>query len=265
MIPELALVVIMGLLVGSFLNVVIHRLPRDASVVRPRSACVACQAPIAWHENIPLISYLLLRGKCANCGKKISARYPFVELLTAVLFYFSWRGLGFDIAQFRLLFFISICIAITFIDFDFRIIPDELSLGGWAVGLLTCFADFRNDWMHLVLASIAGFGLFLLFGMAYEKVTGRVGLGGGDIKFMGTIGAFLGLGGLWSSLLLSSILGSIIGLAYGAYQARSGKVAGSVHGSMSEGLLKTSIPYGPFLVAGALIELFFEVSKWIIV
>ncbi len=250
-------IVLLGLLVGSFLNVVIHRLPRDQSVVKPRSCCPQCQKPILWFENIPLMSYLFLRGKCSKCGVKISARYPLVEFLTAVLFIIAYRGLGLDIAQFRIWFFVSLCIAITFIDLDFRIIPDELSLGGWVIGLLTAYWDARNGFGHLILASGVGFGVFFLFGLAYEKATGRMGLGGGDIKFMGTIGAFLGLSGVLSTLLISSVAGSIIGLAYGWWQKRKSN-------DPDQSILKSAIPYGPFLVIGALIELIYEVSKWMI-
>ena len=251
------LIVLFGLLVGSFLNVVIYRMPRDQSVVKPRSKCTNCEKPIYWYENIPLLSYLMLRGKCKKCGARISARYPLVEFLTALLFILAYRGLGLDIAQFRIWFFIAICIAITFIDLEFRIIPDELSLGGWAIGALTAYWDARNGFGHLLLASITGFGFFFLFGLAYEKATGRMGLGGGDIKFMGTIGVFLGMGGVFSTLLLSSVIGSVIGLGYGWYQKRSS-------GNPETSVLKSAIPYGPFLVGGALIELFYEVSKWMI-
>ena len=169
-------VIIFGLLIGSFLNVVIHRLPLEKSIVTPGSSCPECSTPIRWHQNIPLLSYLFLRGKCAKCGVKIHWRYPFVEFLTAVLFYFSFRG-NIDVAQFRLWFFIAIGVAIIFIDLDHRIIPDELSLGGWAVGILTCYWDFRHGWGQLVLASFLGFGFFFLCALMYEKITGRVGLG----------------------------------------------------------------------------------------
>ena len=247
-------VLVFGLVVGSFLNVVIYRLPRERSVVRPRSACTDCHAPIAWYQNIPVLSYLVLRGRCGSCGTRISARYPLIEILTAFLFLMSWRGLGLDVAQFRIWFFLSITIAIIFIDLDFRIIPDELSLGGWVIGLLTAYWDFRLGTAHLFIASIVGFGFFFGLGLLYERMTGRTGLGGGDIKFMGTIGAFLGLGGIWSTLLISSIVGSIVGIAWVAWQKRKNP--------NDESLMKTAIPYGPFLVLGAWIELFFEASRW---
>lgn len=242
------LVILFGLVIGSFLNVVIHRLPRDQSIVKPASHCTACKKPVRWYYNIPLLSYLFLRGKCAECGVKIHWRYPLVEFLTAFLFFFSYRN-GLDVAQFRIWFFITIGIAIAFIDLDHRIIPDELSLGGWAVGLLTAYWDFRNGFGHLVLASFVGFGFFFFFALLYEKITGRVGLGGGDIKFMGTIGVFLGFGGIWSSLMISSIVGALVGVIVGRIQKNNE-------------ILKTAIPYGPFLVIGAFVELFYEVSKW---
>ncbi len=243
-----AFVVIFGLLIGSFLNVVIHRLPLEQSIVKPGSHCPKCGNAVRWYQNIPLLSYLFLRGKCAHCGVKIHWRYPLVEFITGLLFFIAFRG-SIDIAQFRIWFFIAIGIAITFIDLDHRIIPDELSLGGWAVGLLTAYWDFRNGFGHLLFASFVGFGVFFLFALAYEKMTGRVGLGGGDIKFMGTIGAFTGVGGIWSSLIISSLLGVVVGLIVGRIQK-------------NDELMKTAIPYGPFLVVGALVELLYEVSAW---
>jgi leader peptidase (prepilin peptidase)/N-methyltransferase len=241
-------VILFGLVIGSFLNVVIHRLPLEKSIIKPASHCPACEKQVRWYHNIPLLSYLMLRGKCFDCGAKIHWRYPLVEFLTAILFYFSFTG-TIDIPQFRLWLFIAIGIAIAFIDLDHRIIPDELSLGGWAIGLLTAAWDFRNGAAHLVIASLVGFGFFFLFALLYEKMSGRVGLGGGDIKYMGTIGAFLGLGGVWSSLVISSIVGVLVGVIVGKMQK-------------NDELLKTAIPYGPFLVVGAFVELFFEVSKW---
>ena len=261
---ESLFVIALGLIIGSFLNVVIYRLPRDLSVVRPGSRCPGCGKPVAWYQNLPLVSYLFLRGKCGSCAAPISIQYPIVEFITAVLFFASWRGLGFDamaiVSQIRLWVFISLCVAITFIDLEHRIIPDELSLGGWAFGLITAYWDFRQGMVPLMVASVAGFGFFFLFALLYEKLTGRMGLGGGDIKFMGTIGIFLGLGGLWTSLVVSSIVGSVVGLSMGWWQKRRDAALGK---ESSDRILKTAIPYGPFLVFGALVELFFEVSKWL--
>jgi leader peptidase (prepilin peptidase)/N-methyltransferase len=259
---ETLAVVLLGLVFGSFLNVVIHRLPLGESIVNPGSRCPSCRSPIRWFQNIPLLGYLALRGSCASCGTRIPVRYPLVELLTGLLFWFSYRGFPGDvlqaIAQFRIWLFVLIGIAVTFIDLDHRIIPHTLSFGGWAVGLLTCFADYRLGWSELVLASLVGFGFFFLFGWGYEKLTGRMGLGGGDVNFMGTIGVFLGFGGIWSAVLISSVTGSVVGLAYAAWQKRQAR-----GGAAEEGMLRLKIPYGPFLVFGALVELFFGVSAWI--
>jgi len=249
-----SLVILFGLIIGSFLNVVIHRLPLEQSVVRPASRCPSCGAGLKWFHNVPLLGFLFLRGKCANCKTPISWRYPLVEFLTAFLFWASFRDLPLSafavISQFRIWLFIALGVAITFIDLDHRIIPDELSLGGWAVGALTAYWDFRSGMPSLLIASVLGFGFFYGFALLYEKITGRVGLGGGDIKFMGTIGVFLGFGGIWASIMISSIVGSIVGLLVAKLQK-------------SEHALRTAIPYGPFLVVGALVELFFEVSRWI--
>lgn len=260
--------ILFGLVVGSFLNVVIHRLPLEQSIVSPGSSCPHCQHKIRAWENIPLISYLFLRGRCSECKTRIHWRYPLVEFITAVLFWASWNNVDFAsvgsvVSQLRLWVFISLAVAITFIDLDHRIIPDELSLGGWAFGLVTAFWDFRHSWSQLWIASIVGFGGFYLFALAYEKLSDRVGLGGGDIKFMGTIGVFFGIGGIWSSVLISSILGSIVGLSIASYQKRKAARSPNPDQVFSEGMMKFSIPYGPFLVVGALVELFFEASVWV--
>ncbi len=244
-----AFILLFGLIIGSFLNVVIHRLPRDASVVTPRSQCPECSQPIPWEENIPLVSFLLLRGKCSTCGKKIHWRYPFVEFLTAILFWLTFHGHLFDLDLFRAWWFISIGICVIFIDIDFRIIPNELSIGGAFLGLSTGYWDSQHSLSELVLAAAVGYLGFLAVGWLYHRFTGRVGLGGGDMKFMATIGAFLGFGGIWTTLIVSSFLGVIFGLMYGAIKNRNE-------------VLKTALPFGPFLVIGAWVELFFEVSKW---
>ncbi len=244
---------IFGAIVGSFLNVVIHRLPLDQSVVRPRSRCPHCKTPIKAGENIPIVSYFLLKGKCSTCKTKISWQYPAVELVTALAFAASfYRANGtLDMTLFREWVFIAAGIAISIIDIHHRIIPDELSLGGWVFALATCAWDRNLAWPELLGASFIGFAVFMGFAMAYEKITGRVGLGGGDIKLMGPLGAFLGFGGLWATILMSSILGVVAGLITSRFEDNK------------EGVMKTTIPYGPFLILGAFCEYFLGVSTWL--
>ncbi len=233
----LLLLFVAGACVGSFLNVVIHRLPREESLVRPRSRCPACGRPIPARENVPVLGYLLLRGRCAGCGGRISPRYPAVEGMTAALFLlFAWLdGAGF--ALLRDLVFCSLLVPIAFIDIDHRIVPDELSLGGLAAGVLLSFLP-GGDWKGSLLGALAGGGLLYATAAGYEKVRGQEGLGGGDIKLVAMVGAFLG----WRGALLTVFAGSLLGVAGGLFAMRKGQ----------EGL-KTAIPFGPYLCAAALL------------
>lgn len=237
---EAVISAVAGLIVGSFLNVVIHRLPRDESLIRPGSCCPNCQRPIRFYENIPLLSYLALRGKCSGCHKPIAIRYPVVEALTALLFVATAMRFGFT----PLLFlrdwpFVALLVAITFIDFDHRIIPNELSLGGLVLGLATSYWTQDLGILGSVSGAALGFVIFYGFAWSYEHFTGRVGLGGGDIKLLAMLGAFLGPEGVFTTILVSSILGSVLGLLYGRLSKQSQ-------------VMRTTIPFGPFLVLGAL-------------
>ena len=231
---EAVLALMFGLLIGSFLNVCIHRWPRGRSVVRPRSHCVRCRKTIAWYDNVPVVSYLLLRGRCRYCGRHISARYPAVELLTgAVFFYFFWtRGPG--LPAVKLCVFGAMLIALIFSDLEKRILPDELTLGGAMIGLaLAPFVplhdessmglfwllgfDFSGRVLSLCQAALGATipALFLWGGgWLYLKVRHREGLGLGDVKLMVMIGAFLGLQATLQTLLIGSLSGSVISLLY---------------------------------------------------
>ncbi len=251
---ENAVVLTAGLLVGSFLNVVIYRLPRELSVVRPRSRCLSCQRTLSWHHNVPVLSYLWLRGKCSFCRSKISVRYPVVELLTALLFVavklrFS-SGLGDWALWLRDLPFVSILVAVTFIDLEHRIIPDELSVGGLVLGLMTVPLHPELGWMQALMGAAIGFGIFFFFAWLYERMTQRIGLGGGDVKLLAMIGAFVGIEGVFTTILISSVVGSVVGLVYGYLQSQ-------------KQLLRTSVPYGPFLVLGALYAYLFGGWVWL--
>lgn len=243
-----ASVFLFGLVVGSFLNVVVARLPHGQSVVSPRSRCPGCASPIAWYDNLPVLSYLLLRGKCRGCGKGISARYPAIELLTGALFLAAGRKFGWSPVLFvRDLPFVAILVAVTFIDLEHRLIPDKLSLSGLALGLATSWLDPRLDWYQPLVGAATGFGFFYALAWGYEKYSGRAGLGGGDIKLLAMLGAFLGPAGVFTTVLLSSVLGSFLGIAWALAQRRRGGA-----GEGQAGVMAIAIPYGPFLVIGAL-------------
>jgi leader peptidase (prepilin peptidase)/N-methyltransferase len=232
---ESILAFVFGLLIGSFLNVCIHRWPRGRSVVRPRSHCVRCRKPIAWYDNIPVLSYLLLRGRCRYCGRHISLRYPTVELLTGVLFCcIVWR-LGLTPPAYKMCVLAAMLIALIFTDLEKRILPDELTLGGALIGIaFSAFVPLKDAsavglfWMlglepsseraQWIGASLLGALLpafFLWFGgWLYLKLRHREGLGLGDVKLMVMVGAFLGLQGALTTLLAGSLAGSVISLIY---------------------------------------------------
>jgi leader peptidase (prepilin peptidase)/N-methyltransferase len=221
-------------LIGSFLNVCVYRLPLDLSVVRPRSYCPACKHPIAWYDNVPLLSYAVLGGRCRHCKAAISVRYPVVELMTGVLFFvFVWR-LGPTLAAGKFCLLSALLVGLTFADLEARILPDEFTLGGTAVGLVLAWFLPVNDDIASALLWLAGVrgsahwasvgeallgaivpGFFLWFGgWLYFKLRHREGLGLGDVKLVAMVGAFLGLHGALLMLIAGSLAGSLIGYAY---------------------------------------------------
>jgi leader peptidase (prepilin peptidase)/N-methyltransferase len=228
---EAWLAALAGLLIGSFLNVCIYRLPRDLSIVTPRSFCPKCSALIHWYDNIPLLSFLVLQGRCRKCGTRIPFRYPIVELLTAAAFFFAFWFLGLSLAAVKFSIYGAILITLIFSDLEERILPDEFTLGGVILGLT--FAYFVHlDWglASVVLHSLRNVGLvsvaesafsallcagaLWLVAMLYEKVRHREGLGLGDVKMVAMIGAFLGMQAALLTLIAASLLGSIVGLLY---------------------------------------------------
>jgi leader peptidase (prepilin peptidase) / N-methyltransferase len=252
------LVFIFGSIVGSFLNVVIHRLPLEESVVFPASHCPQCKKPIAWYDNIPLFSFLILGGRCRSCRQPIAFRYFLVELLTALFFLVFYRVFGFGIGFFMACALVSGLIAATFIDIQHRIIPDEISLGGIVVGVLfNCAAG-----MHLrpfsfsfgpVVNSLAGAfvggGIIWFTGFAFDVVYFKLlkkppiqgeteSMGGGDVKLLAMIGAFLG----WKCALITFFIAPFFGAVVGIISM----IVKKDH----------TIPYGPFLSLAAVISLF---------
>jgi len=261
-ISGLALALLLGLLVGSFLNVCIYRWPRDESVVKPRSHCPSCEKTIAWHDNIPVLSYILLKGRCRHCQAAITVQYPIVELLNALLFgYVFWRH-GFDPAGLKLVLFGSMMLVLIFTDWQEYILPDEITIGGAVIGwalspfilldggpwrlVLMIFQKEYPPWVVSMLESvgasllIAGF-LFLL-GESYYRIRKVEGLGFGDVKMVAMIGAFWGFGDTFFTLILGSIVGSLTGIAI-VVLARKG--------------WNYALPFGSYLGATAIV-----VSLW---
>jgi len=228
---------LVGACIGSFLNVVIHRLPREESIVSPGSRCPSCGRGIRPLENLPILSFLLLRGKCAGCGARISWRYPFVETLTAIGYAAIVWHAGISWQAARDLLFLSLLVPVVFIDIDYRIIPDEISLGGLAAGILMSFLP-GGDWKASLAGAFLGGGILYGTAYLYEKIRGAEGMGGGDIKLIAMIGAFLG----WWGAIATIFLGSFLGAAGGLAAMRGG----------GEGL-KTAIPFGPYLCLAALL------------
>jgi len=241
-----------GLVFGSFLNVCIYRIPRGGSIISPSSRCPSCGSPISPLENIPIISYIALRGRCRSCGSKISLRYPLVEALNAVLWVVFYMRFGYGWHLLFYLLFASSLIVITFIDIDFQIIPDRITLVGIPIGLLAGSYILPDPFLRASLlgfkASILGavFGFILFYAVA---VVSRGGMGGGDIKLMALIGAITG----WKGVLLTTFAGSMVGSVIGIFlMLFKGKGR------------KTKIPFGPFLSLGSLITLLLgqEIIHW---
>ncbi len=231
---EACLGLLFGLVIGSFLNVCIYRMPRDLSVVAPRSFCVACKHPIAWYDNVPVLSYAFLKGRCRHCEAPVSMRYPVVELLTAALFFlYVWR-LGPTLAAVKFCIYGALLVGLLFADLEARILPDEMTLGGAAAGLvLAAFVPVRDGigetllwlagvqagtrWSSVAEALIGAAlpALFLWFGgWLYLRLRHKEGLGLGDVKLIAMVGAFLGLHGALLTLIVGSVAGSIIGYLY---------------------------------------------------
>jgi leader peptidase (prepilin peptidase)/N-methyltransferase len=228
---EAILAGLFGLLVGSFLNVCIYRMPRDLSVVSPRSACPYCEKQIAWYDNIPVVSFLFLTARCRACKQPISWRYPAVELVTGVLFFVGVMKFGPTLVGLKFCIFAAIQVALIFTDFEERILPDEFTKGGTAVGvLLAGFIPMSPGLMALmlpvtwephvisVIESVVGAaftsGVLWGFGALYEKIRHREGLGLGDVKMVMMIGAFFGIQGTLLTLIVGSVMGSVTGLTY---------------------------------------------------
>lgn len=235
------LFVVLGLMLGSFANLLIYRLPQNKPWAWDRSRCKECNKTIAWYDNIPVLSWFLLLGKCRQCKAPYSFRYVAVELLTGLLFglcYFyyslSWSGLEY-------LIFCWMLVVASFIDFDHMILPDEFTLGGLALGLLGALLNPERSFWDAIIGVLIGGGFLWLIAYLYFVMTKKEGLGGGDIKLLAWIGAIVGWKPIPFVITSSAIIGSVVGILV-ALRSREG--------------LKTAIPFGPYLALGALLSLF---------
>jgi leader peptidase (prepilin peptidase) / N-methyltransferase len=258
-----------GACIGSFLNVCIYRIPADLSVVTPRSRCPHCRVPIAWYDNIPLLSYLVLRARCRRCGAPIAMRYFLVEGLTGILFLAVWLKFGFtdgprlmglapvtDLGLIPVYWLVVAALVMaTFIDLDHMIIPDRVSIGGIVAGLVLSAAvpalHGAAAWSGGLLRSAVGaaVGFFALWAVALfgRFLFKKEAMGFGDVKLLGALGAFFGVRAVFFIIMMSSLVGSIIGVALIATRRKG---------------LQTRIPYGPFLAVAALLWLLWGPIWW---
>ena len=227
----------LGLSVGSFLNVCIARLPRGESIFSPPSHCTACGQPIRWYDNVPILAYIWLRGRCRRCGARYSVLYPVVELLTGLMFAAAYAYCGLSVLLVSRLLFACAMIVLFVIDLRHRILPNVITLPGVVVGFV--FSLFTEPgWVASLVGLVAGGGVLLAVSEAYLRIRGEEGLGMGDVKMLGMIGAFLGWKLMLFTLVLSSFLGSLVGVAM--IVAKKGD-------------LKYALPFGTFLAIAALV------------
>jgi leader peptidase (prepilin peptidase)/N-methyltransferase len=241
--------IVFGALVGSFLNVCIIRLPKEESIISPGSHCPHCKNSIKFYDNIPLVSYLFLRGKCRYCKKPISIQYPLIEGITALSSLILFMKFGPSLSFLIYFAFVSALIVITVIDLYHQIIPDVISLPGIGVGLLASLIIPKLTFFDSLIGFLLGGGSLFLVATIYQWLFKREGMGGGDVKLLAMIGAFLGWKAVILTILLGSLVGSIIGISIMVLKGKDFKYA---------------IPFGPFLSLGAMISLFYgeELIRW---
>jgi leader peptidase (prepilin peptidase)/N-methyltransferase len=233
---------IFGAVVGSFLNVCIFRIPKDESIVFPPSHCQNCDYRIRWYDNIPILSYLLLGGKCRSCKSPISAQYPVVELINALLTMFLFLKFGPTLVFLVMFLFCSSLVVVTFVDLEHQIIPDVISLPGIVVGFATSFFIPWLGWQNSLYGILLGGGSLMLVAYGYQFLAKKEGMGGGDIKLLAMMGAFLGWRSVPFIIFAASLVGTVIGVTMMLVQKKDGKLA---------------IPFGPFLAFGAILYIFY--------
>jgi len=268
----LALALILGLVVGSFLNVVILRLPEGISISRPRSRCPKCKRMISWYDNVPILSYVLLGGRCRHCKKEIAIRYPLVEALSAIVGLLTYYKFGLGIEWVIFFSFSAALIVLAFIDLDHRILPDPITLNGIWAGILASVylaqpnpltarllravgvaaANSRVTALGAsVLGAVVGGGLLWGVAEAYLRLRGIEGMGFGDVKMMAMVGAFLGAPRALLTIMIGSLLGSLVGLLYIRFAGKSREY---------------ELPFGTFLAAAGIVVVLYgdELVNWYI-
>ncbi len=266
----LGIVLLFGLIVGSFLNVCIARIPHETSIISPPSHCPRCKTPIRWYDNIPLISYAVLRGRCRTCGQHISWRYPFVELMNGLLYLWAIAEFGLTGEAFLIMALCSSLVVITFIDLDHQIIPDVITFPGMVIGLVVApffmstlavplpfglgsvlppLGQYGTAFLNAFIGLLLGGAPLYLIGLLWEKLRKVEAMGGGDVKYMAMVGSFLGWKAAFLTIMLGAISGSIVGVALIALKKHQADKV---------------IPFGPFLAFGTLLTLFLgsEIISW---
>lgn len=232
---QLTILLLLGLAVGSFLNVCIHRIPLGQSLTMPPSRCPGCDYRLRWFDNIPVVSYILLRGRCRSCRMPISLRYPLVELTTMVLFAVHGEVFGWSALLVPRLLFACAMVVLFAIDLEHQLLPNVITLPGIAIGLISS-AVLPPGIVDAIIGVLVGGGVLWLIGEAYFRYSGQEGMGGGDVKMLAMIGAFLG----WRLTLVTLIFASFTGALAGGAVLASGR-----------GGMKAALPFGTFLAVGA--------------
>jgi leader peptidase (prepilin peptidase)/N-methyltransferase len=228
----------LGTIVGSFLNVCIHRIPQGKSIIAPASHCPRCKTPIRFYDNIPLVSFIILKGRCRKCEAPISRRYPLVEFLMGLFSLMLLLRFGISTLYLIYLAFFASLTLVSFIDLPLRIIPDVISLPGIVIGLVISFLHPQMSVKDSLIGVLLGGGSLYVVASVYHVITKREGMGGGDVKLLAMIGAFIGWKGVLFTILCSSFIGTVVGVTLMLVSSADSKYA---------------VPFGPFLSLGAVI------------
>ncbi|MGH9485980.1 MAG: prepilin peptidase [Terriglobales bacterium] len=255
------LIIVFGLVAGSFLGLCADRLPQGQSVVRPGSRCPHCERPLEAWENVPVAAFAWLRGRCRSCRKAIGWPEPAIEIAAAAAFYWSWRRSGGGIEFVREAFFLGCLITLAVTDWRTRQLPDEITLGGWVTGLV--LAVWSGPGLETALAgSVVGAGGLALVGWIYYRLRGRMGLGWGDVKMLGLLGAFLGLGGMLAALLVGCVSGAIVGVAQSGRVLALQRQRGRSWARARATAALWPLPFGVFLALGGAVALAWGPWLW---